>query len=113
MNQILFGQAAKLACRPYRHEIRLDQATTGEPIYFATCLDLEGCNAQGETMEEALENLILARQDYIYSLLEDNLPVPAPTPISTNTSGVNSWQMIVIHEKQHATIAVNQLASAD
>jgi len=107
MNQTILNNAAKLAHRHYRYDIRLDQTTSGEPIYFATCLDLEGCHAQGETLEEALRNLTDARTDFIYSLLEDNLPVPDPTPIGTaSTVGAASWEKVVIEEKDYVTFTV-------
>jgi predicted RNase H-like HicB family nuclease len=107
MNQTLLDQAVKLASRNYIYDIRLDQTTAGEPIYFATCPELEGCHAQGLTPEEAFENLILARQDYIYSLLEDNLPVPDPAPISTAvSSGAFDWQEVEFHETERAKLTI-------
>lgn len=99
MNNTILDQAATLANRSYRYEIRLDETTTGQPIYFAACLDLEGCFAQGQTIEEALHNLILAQIDYIYSLLEDHQPVPDPIPVavaSTATAGASTWQPVTV-----------------
>lgn len=40
--------------------------------------DVEGCIAQGETAEEAVHNLDMAREMWIQCRLEDGLPVPRP-----------------------------------
>ncbi|MBL1135889.1 MAG: type II toxin-antitoxin system HicB family antitoxin [Chloroflexi bacterium] len=48
-------------------------------MFLARNPELEGCMAQGETPEAAQSNLLEARIDYIYFLLEDGLPVPDPT----------------------------------
>jgi len=113
MNQILLKQATQLANRPYRYEVRLDETTTGEPIYFASCQDIEGCHAQGQTPEEARHNLILARADFIYSLLEDGLPVPEPTSFATvSTAGAQLWEAVVTQNQEHAVFSVFQLVSA-
>ncbi len=37
---------------------------------------LPGCSSQGETEEEAMSNIAEAIQLYIWSLKDDNLPVP-------------------------------------
>jgi predicted RNase H-like HicB family nuclease len=40
--------------------------------YFARCLDLQGCNSQGDTYEEALENIKDAISLYVADLKESN-----------------------------------------
>lgn len=86
MNQNLQMQAIKLAEQPYSVEVLLDETTEGQPIYVARVPELEGCMAQGETIEQALESLTEAKIDYIQSLLDDGLPVPAPALRATTTS---------------------------
>lgn len=39
--------------------------------------DLEGCGAEGETVDEAVENANAAALDWITLELEDDLPLPA------------------------------------
>lgn len=46
--------------------------------YLASNPELPGCMSQGETPDEAVDNLRDARALYIRSLLEDGLDVPEP-----------------------------------
>ena len=49
----------------------------GEDGYWvAECPSLPGCLSQGETKEATIANIKDAIQDYIASLVQDNLPVP-------------------------------------
>ncbi|MFQ5661336.1 MAG: type II toxin-antitoxin system HicB family antitoxin [Gammaproteobacteria bacterium] len=49
----------------------------GEDHYWvAECPSLPGCISQGQTREEALENIKEAIQGYIAALEEDNLSIP-------------------------------------
>jgi predicted RNase H-like HicB family nuclease len=43
-----------------------------EDGYFARCLDLQGCHSQGDTYEEALENIKDAISLYVADLKESN-----------------------------------------
>lgn len=61
----------------YPYELIRD---TEEGGFFVTHPDLDGCAAQGETVEEAVENLDVARELWIETRLEDGLPVPEPAP---------------------------------
>jgi predicted RNase H-like HicB family nuclease len=78
MSRSLREQAKQLARQPYKITITNDETTDGEPIFVLYTPELPGCMAQGTTLAEAHENLSDAREEYILSLLEDNLPVPAP-----------------------------------
>lgn len=52
----------------------------GEDDYWiAECPSLPGCISQGQTREEAIENIREAITLYIEALEEDNLPVPPET----------------------------------
>lgn len=44
--------------------------------YHAFCPLLKGCHSQGDSFEEALENITEAIELYIESLLEDREPIP-------------------------------------
>jgi predicted RNase H-like HicB family nuclease len=49
----------------------------GEDGYWvAECPSLPGCISQGETKEEAIENIKEAIEAYTSALKEDGLPVP-------------------------------------
>ncbi len=49
----------------------------GEDGYWvAECPSLPGCVSQGNTKEDAIENIKVAIQGYIAALEEDQLPVP-------------------------------------
>jgi predicted RNase H-like HicB family nuclease len=84
----LWERAERLAARPYTTEVVRDESTDGEPMFLARHPELPGCQAQGETVDEALHNLNGARLDFIYFLLEDGLPVPEPAgPVATASTG--------------------------
>jgi len=53
--------------------------------FFAAHPDLPGCAAQGETAEEAITNLDDARELWVESRVEQDLPVPLP--LSEEPSG--------------------------
>jgi predicted RNase H-like HicB family nuclease len=44
--------------------------------WIAEVPSLRGCGSEGQTREEALENVKEAIQGYMEALIEDNLPVP-------------------------------------
>jgi predicted RNase H-like HicB family nuclease len=44
--------------------------------YHAFCPILKGCHSQGDTFEEAVENITEAISLYLDSLKEDQLPIP-------------------------------------
>ena len=79
-------EAERLAAGGYNVQFIKDETTSGQPIYVAISPELEGCIAQGETIDDALASLHKARVDYIQSLLEDGLPVPEPQSIPTTTT---------------------------
>lgn len=81
------AKAETLAKRPYLVMTTFEETTDDQPIYFARVLELEGCFGQGDTSEAAIEDLRLARINFIESLLEDGLPVPEPTRLVNTTLG--------------------------
>jgi predicted RNase H-like HicB family nuclease len=99
MSKNLRTTAEKLSRRPYNVRVILDLTTDGQPVYLAQTPELEGCFGQGDTIDNAVISLHEARVDYILSLLEDDLPVPEPSIISTNTS-VNLTSILTLSYKQ-------------
>lgn len=78
-------KAKELALRSYTLVMLRDPTTDeGDFVYMAMNPEIEGCKAQGLTMEEAQENLNEVRIDLIEHLLTHGLSVPVPT----TTAGV-------------------------
>ena len=48
-------------------------------FWIAECPSLQGCISQGETREQAIQNIREAIQGYVLALQEDHLPVPSET----------------------------------
>lgn len=48
-------------------------------IYVVSIPELPGCMAHGETREEALKEIDIAKKLWIESAIEDGQPVPAPS----------------------------------
>jgi len=101
------AKAEELAKRPYLIMASIDETTEGEPIYLARALEIDGCFGQGGTSEAAIEDLRLAMQDFIESLLEDGLPVPEPTPLKSVTLGT-ATQGVFTFEKKGEVLQLKQ-----
>jgi len=84
MNEERLQEAKRLADRLYQVHIFPDETTDGKPGYFVRIPEMPGCVADGDTVEEAKERLELAKVDFIYFLLEDDLPVPEPKLFNTS-----------------------------
>jgi len=82
MTQAHRATAEKLGRRLYTEFVARELTTEDVPIYLGRVKELPGCLAQGNTVEEAIADLQEAKIDYIESLLEDGLPVPAPVIIT-------------------------------
>ena len=90
------SQAEKLAKQAYLVITSIDSTTDDLPVYFARAYEVEGCFGQGDTPDEAIADLHLAMVDFFESLLEDGLPMPDPTPLSSthgDTEGVFIFTM--------------------
>jgi predicted RNase H-like HicB family nuclease len=79
------AKAEELAKRSYILMTSVGETTDDQPIYFARVLEMEGCFGQGETREQAVQDLQLAMVDFIESLLDDGLTVPEPTSLVNTT----------------------------
>lgn len=64
---------------PYSIEVVPGQTTDGSSCYMAYHPELPGCMSHGDNPEEAITNLIEARELYIKTLLEKKEKVPLPT----------------------------------
>ena len=62
---------------PYNIIIRHVTDESGS-YYFATVLELDGCMSDGESPEEACNNIHEAMEGWIETRLESGFPVPAP-----------------------------------
>lgn len=78
MNEQQFQRAEELASRPYQIELVAYETPDGKPYFFGSVPEMPGCVSDGGTEQEAKANVKLALIDFIYFLLEDELPVPAP-----------------------------------
>ncbi len=84
----------------YPYELSKEE---GEDGFFATHPDLPGCMAEGETADEATENLDAARELWIETRLEGGYTVPEPT--GTEFSGRVSLRMPSSLHAQMAKVA--------
>jgi predicted RNase H-like HicB family nuclease len=58
----------------YNYTILLEKEADGG--YHAFCPILKGCHSQGDTFEEAVQNITEAIELYLESLIADNQPIP-------------------------------------
>lgn len=58
----------------YNYTVLLEKELDGG--YHAFCPVLKGCHSQGDSFEEAIENIAEAIELYIESLRADNQPIP-------------------------------------
>ncbi|MEH2244235.1 type II toxin-antitoxin system HicB family antitoxin [Nostoc sp.] len=61
----------------------------GETSYGAYVLDLPGCIAVGETLEEVKQMIAEAIEFHLQGMLEDGLPIPKPTSIAHEVEVAN------------------------
>lgn len=98
INNQLWEAAERLAARPYTITFEIDTLTNGQRITLLRHPELPAVKAQGADLEEAKRNLDEARVDYIYSLLDDGLPVPAPQASSTSAGSKGRvWNINASH----------------
>jgi predicted RNase H-like HicB family nuclease len=88
------SKAEELARRPYLIMTSLEETTDNEPIYFARVLEMDGCFGQGNSREDAIHDLQLAMVDFIESLIEDGLEVPAPSRLVKTSSPLETNRLL-------------------
>ena len=57
---------------------RITLVEEDEGGWSVACDDIPGCFSQGETREEAIENIRIAIREMLEYLREEGLPVPEP-----------------------------------
>jgi predicted RNase H-like HicB family nuclease len=85
MNDV-YTLAKEISEKPYSIAVYEDETTSGGSIILVTHPELEGCMAQGKTLQEAIDELQSVTIEYIASLLEDGLPIPEPMVTSTQAA---------------------------
>ena len=83
----LWRKAQELAAQDYDIEIWQEKLSTGEIVYLARSPEIKGCKAQG-TAEAVIAELLSAREEFFYFLLEGGLPIPTPRQRQTQTAGL-------------------------
>lgn len=83
MNENIKREAQALAKRQYAMFVFLDSSVEEEPVYIAVNPEIEGCFAEGETPDEAAENLSLFRADLFEHLIGHDLPIPDPIGVTS------------------------------
>jgi predicted RNase H-like HicB family nuclease len=98
-NSPLFEKAKALAMRPYTLRLLYDDSVSEDPLYVAVNPELDGCVAEGETVEEAEANLAEFRVEYIEHLLKHGLPIPPPASTATTTGygGAGELKLTNVH----------------
>jgi predicted RNase H-like HicB family nuclease len=98
MSNNQWAKAKELAARNYFTVINREESDKGEYYYVAAHPDLPGCMADGQTPEEAKQELAKALVDYIYFLLEDNVTVPEPKTYEVTSQIQRLEEGIVLRE---------------
>ena len=62
---------------PYNFIIQKVNDESGE-YYYARVMELDGCQSDGETFDEAYQNILEAMEGYIETKLENGFDVPLP-----------------------------------
>jgi antitoxin HicB len=68
-----------------KYPVSIEESPEGG--FFIQIKDLPGCMSQGETIEEALENIEEARQLWMESMYEDENEIPLPGSVEKRYSG--------------------------
>ena len=86
---------------PYNYIIQKINDESGE-YYYAHVLELDGCQSDGDTFDEAYKNLREAMQGYIKTKLDNGFDVPVP-----RTSDDYSGKFIVrLPKSLHQSLAI-------
>lgn len=74
-----------------------------DKIYVASVPELQGCMAHGETKEEALKEIEIAKELWIETALEDGLPIPEPALFTSVAVQMEVVKITVSKAAQRAT----------
>lgn len=83
----IIAAAQELAALPYTLVVEAEEIG-GEVWYVARHPELEGCLAQGRSVNEAIEALAEPRQNLIEHLLQHDLEVPLPRFMTEKTEKI-------------------------
>lgn len=100
--------------RPYNYIIRKIKDESGE-YYYARVLELDGCQSDGDTFDEAYENLREAMRGYIQTKLDNGFDIPQPqTPDAYSGKFVvrvpKSLHQALAIEAEQEGVSLNQYA---
>jgi predicted RNase H-like HicB family nuclease len=73
----VFMKAQEYLDLPYNFIVKKITDESGM-YYYATVLELDGCQSTGETYDEAYKNILEAMEGWIEAKLENGFAVPAP-----------------------------------
>jgi predicted RNase H-like HicB family nuclease len=71
--------ASKMAKQTYTFPLIIEHDEDGD---FVSCPTLQGCYTQGDTCEEAMENIADALKLHIEDRIANNEPIPVPQSVS-------------------------------
>ena len=74
-----------------------------DKIYIASVPELQGCMAHGETKEEALKEIEIAKELWIETAKEDGLPIPEPALFTSVAVQLEVVKITVSKAAQRAT----------
>ena len=115
MQPFQYDQPRYYAGLPYTPEIH-EEVVDGSRCYTATNKELPGCRGMGKTAEEAIEDLNVARYEYIASMIEDGVQVPLPQSTIQNQSFASPQPFFTIQPPVISAPVVREqfeIASAD
>lgn len=70
----------KIKTTTYKFPVIIEKDEDG--FYVADCPDLQGCHAQGKTLEEAISNIRDAIKLHLKILKEEKQEIPVVEPVS-------------------------------
>lgn len=86
---------------PYNYIIQQINDESGK-YYYARVLELDGCQSDGDTFDEAYENLREAMQGYIETRLANGLDIPIPQ----SAQDYSGKFVVRIPKSLHQTLAI-------
>lgn len=83
----VYKQSLKTSREVYKFPVIIEKDEDG--LYVADCSDLQGCHAQGNTLEEAITNIRDAIELNLKILKEDKQDIPRLEPVSMTSLEVS------------------------
>lgn len=99
---------------PYNYIIQPISDESGK-YYYARVLELDGCQSDGDTFDEAYENLREAMKGYIETKLENGMSVPVPHSVQDYSGKFviripKSLHQTLVIEAEQEGVSLNQYA---